>query len=1084
MPRQDAPPEGLPDYIVPVKCLGEGGMGSVWSVCDKRTDREGALKAIRPGLLTEQAIVRRFEREMRTIAQLNHPYIVQILDVGRLNTGAPYMLMEQIDGIPLIDLDLTGRSLGSLIRLFDRILAALAFAHARRIIHRDLKPDNVLVFEDELGELIPKLMDFGLAMVAVKGQLATRLTADGMVVGTPAYMAPEQACDEHHKICPATDLYAFGCMLYEMLCGAPPHVAASPMALLLAHATKPPRPFVALRTIPSAERLEPLVMRLLEKDPENRFELAADVRLELRESGLLTADEDVDTDQIGSYGDTIFEMPRVVLSEEDEVEPSDGGDALEEREVLRSNDELAVPVLAKPSEAKAQVSVLNLREPPLVGRDAARNTLQRYVEDVRDAGQAAVCLVSGPTGIGKTRLVRWLSEDGETRGALRYLRVNVGAGRSASLSALLAIVNHLRLRGLSPKQCEKALLRFFCTSDPEDWRVAGFRSLVERKESGTSSSGSSMSSTLSRVDLLLYSALQRLADSRPLLLWLDDTHTVEPRSVTTMVSNIAARQKAQPAPILTIVIDRSDSDVPSDLELAMGNLDKAWLRSGVHLDLLDAQEMHEVTRVGLQLAPRLARHVVRLADGLPLLAVALARQWHAAGLLESTPDGYQASVELARLPVPEAVQGVLLSQLELAFRGMNRELWEPTARLAAVLGRTFTVGWLRTGLASLPSRVPPLDATGFLEHTMADGLVRMQEDGAYEYTSGLMREGLLATIPSERLADLHRSAAKAKASDTHTEPGLYIEIARHQLAGRAYNEAYESFVAAARDAIGHGRLIDARDHLDKAQEALAQQEGVTGPWDTRVARVWELELTIAAKEGEVETARERLGWLQHAADRLGDPIWRGRALRAEAITLSIGSDGGAPEKPAVERAHALLADAGVLLRNADVEEDEKRTRALASVLVAHIDLLADAPEDIADDVDPLELATEAVELARKAHDTPILARSLLALGEAELEDDDLRNARNHLTEALANATDCGELESEARTLRLLAEVAARLEDYEQAEKLLYSASRGYEALGRLDTVAECHSRLASLAREQGREGDARNHERWLDLISG
>ena len=193
--------------------------------------------------------MRRFERELRTFAKLDHPYIVQVLDVGRLENNAPYMLMEQVDGLPLIDLSLEGRKLGELVRLFDRILAALAFAHANRIIHRDLKPDNVLVTTDELGELIPKLMDFGLAMVA-QSQAATRLTADGMVVGTPAYMAPEQACDEQYKIGPATDLYAFGCMLYELLCGAPPHVAANPMTLLLAHATKAPRPFVPLDTIP------------------------------------------------------------------------------------------------------------------------------------------------------------------------------------------------------------------------------------------------------------------------------------------------------------------------------------------------------------------------------------------------------------------------------------------------------------------------------------------------------------------------------------------------------------------------------------------------------------------------------------------------------------------------------------------------------------------------------------------------------------------------------------------------------------------------------------------------------------------
>ena len=1041
------PPEGLPDYLEPIKCLGEGGMGSVWSVKDLRTNKIGALKAIRPGLLTEQPIVRRFEREMRTVAQLNHPYIVQILDVGRLLTGAPYMLMEQIDGVPLIDLSLCGRSLGELIRLFDRILSALAYAHARRIVHRDLKPDNVLVYTDEVGELIPKLMDFGLAMVAAVGKQSTRLTADGMVVGTPAYMAAEQACDEQHKICAATDLYAFGVMLYELLCGSSPHIAASPMALLLAHATKPPRPFVPLPEIPSAKRLEPLIMRLLEKDPLDRFEFASDVRAELRNTGLLASDEDVESDQLGSYGDTILgmeippELPRQRSLEEKAQDEAF-------QQVTGSG------VFAVPTEKMFQVSVMNLREPPFVGRDEARNTLQRYLEDVRTAGQSALCLVSGPTGIGKSRLIRCLCEDGEARGGLRYLRVNVGAGANASLSVILAIIDHLRLTRLSQSQSESALMRFFRTEDMEDWRVVGFLSLMAKQDGSSSSLGA----TMGRIELLIYAAVQQLSFGRPLVLWLDDTQGVDNKHIQKLLRAICARQRTDPAAIFVVIVDRAEIDVPSDLELAIGNLDNAWLRKGVHLPSLSSVEALALTRDGLGLSPDLAAHVARLSNGLPLLAVALARQWHAAGLLQSTPDGFAPTTELSTLPVPEEVHKVLLGQLEVAFVGMEPALWRPIAELAAVIGRTFTLGLLKDALPRLPKRTSTIDVESFIERVLSDGIVKTTSEGHFEFTSGLIRDGILGTTSPDRMSDLHRAAARAKKKFALRRPGVYLEIAQHLLAGRTYDEAYDAFLTAARVAMSYGQDVDAQGFLESAQQAIALQDGVSGPWDPRVATVWEIELQIALRHGNLETADERKAWLEHAASRIGDPIWLAKVpLNASRILRVKGNS---------DEAQAAMLEARTQLEG--LPQSPERDRCLVETLIC-----CSATE---------EHLTNAIELSRELKDNPLLARSLLASGRQLLKQDAKKTARNHLAESLAIAREIGEMAVEGEALILLAELTWEQDELFQAEKLLNKARRCFEALGDFDIVAQCHERLADIAKRQGRRQDADMHRRWLDLI--
>ncbi len=1051
MAQPPLPPEGLPEYIEPLRPLGEGGMGTVWSVCDKRTGKVGALKSVRTALLGDTQIVRRFEREIRTFAQLHHPYIVHVHDVGRLLNNAPYILMEEVAGCPLIDLPLEGRTLGELLRLFDRILAALAEAHARRIIHRDLKPDNVLVYEDPLGELIPKLMDFGLAMVALETQTATRLTADGMVVGTPAYMAPEQACDEHHKISPATDLYAFGCMLFELLCGFPPFPGNSPMAILLAQATKPPKPFEPLPTIPDAVRLAPVISRLLEKDPLNRYELAADLRTDLRKSGLLDSNDDTDALHIGSQGDTLLGNAR----------PQFGLDDTPRRTPDASTPN-TLPRFQRPTEAQQQVSVLNLREPPFVGRIQERHTIAHYVEDVRQAQQAAVCLVHGPAGIGKSRLVQWSSEDGESRGGLRYLHVSLQAAPSPPLAILLALFNHLLLKGLSDSQCEQALMRFFHTQDPHDWRVVEYMTLAARgnKEAATSS----LNSAMGRLDLLVYAGLVELSRTRPLLLWLDDTHAVPTKQVQKLVYGICAKQSTQPIPLLLVVVDRAEANVPSDLELAIGKIDVAWIRKGIHLEALNTQDMHEITREGLQLSPRLATTVVHLAAGSPLLAVALARQWHAAGLLEATPDGYDSLGDPNELPVPDAVHAVVLKQLELAFAGLHQEQWRPLAELAVVLGKNFSLAQLNAGVAQIPTRLPLIPPETFIERALADGILNSSTDGAFEYVSGLMREGLIAMLSPERLADLHRAAARAKKHCPNTNPGALVDIANHLLAGRAWDDAYNAFFAAAQEAFGYGKLDEALALLETSKQAVAAKEGVCGPWDERVAAVWELELAIACEQRDVEAARERATWLDHAAQRMRSPLWAARTLLAKGrLSEEIGE---------FAETHRLASKAIEILDQ--VEDNDFDPHARLRTRIEVYLLLADIGQE--------HYATQALELAKTSQQRPHLAATQLSVAKNLIRRQQGEAAHLMLNQAVTSAIAEGNLRHEGEALLLLAKSEEQRGEALLAEKALNSAARCFESLGQMERLAAIHQDIAQLMRRQKRFEDAAVHEKWQRLL--
>src|SRR4051812_26343429 len=236
--------------------LGRGGMSEVWVATDTELGRLVAIK-----LLAPDADRARFEREARAVASLAHPNITQVYDYGEWE-GRPYMLLEYLPGGTLEE------RLGDAKPLPDEesfaiaagVAAGLAHAHARGVVHRDLKPSNVL-FDDE-GR--PKLADFGIArMVAGEGTL----TEAGTVLGTAAYISPEQAMGEPATT--ASDVYSFGIILYRMLTGRLPFESNDPMELVMLNRDAAPPPITSLRDDPPGT-LEATAMAALEKDPADR----------------------------------------------------------------------------------------------------------------------------------------------------------------------------------------------------------------------------------------------------------------------------------------------------------------------------------------------------------------------------------------------------------------------------------------------------------------------------------------------------------------------------------------------------------------------------------------------------------------------------------------------------------------------------------------------------------------------------------------------------------------------------------------------------------------------------------------------
>ncbi len=244
--------------------LGEGGMGSVYAVRHRALDKRFAMKVMRSDLAKQGELAARFIQEARATAAIGHPNIVQITDFGELPTGAPYFVMELLDGTPLSKLIRKGGPLPAAlaVKVLLQTASALSAAHAAGVIHRDLKPDNIHITQN--GTI--KILDFGVAKMAGAG----RLTRTGMVFGTPHYMSPEQASgtDVDHR----ADMYALGIIMYEMFTGKVPFEADSYMGVLTKHMFMVPEP--PSRVHESARELgalEDVTLRCLEKRPEERY---------------------------------------------------------------------------------------------------------------------------------------------------------------------------------------------------------------------------------------------------------------------------------------------------------------------------------------------------------------------------------------------------------------------------------------------------------------------------------------------------------------------------------------------------------------------------------------------------------------------------------------------------------------------------------------------------------------------------------------------------------------------------------------------------------------------------------------------
>ncbi|HRE91200.1 MAG TPA: serine/threonine-protein kinase [Myxococcota bacterium] len=374
--------------------LGSGGIGRVFTAIQEPLGRKVALKVLHPDLSARFDMTQRFEREARAASRLAHPGSVMVFDFGSWN-GLLYLAMELVDGPSLADLIEREFPLtcARVVELSVLLCDALEAAHAQGLLHRDLKPENILISKTPDGREQVKVCDYGLAFViGEEGKTSPRLTREGTVAGPPTFMAPEQILNK--PLDQRADLYALGCVIYEMLAGVPPFMGESSMEVLTKQLYDEPDPPSKRTRFPIPRDLEQVVLWPLQKSPGNRPQNAAELRAAL----LRAMDSPSRRTTRPSHGEVPFldreqraelagMAPRSRSTSEGPfsthtvlvVEPPDTPFESSASMVLRAQGSLVRVTSAIDKPGAAEALVVDVRRDPMAGVEEVGRHMEHYV---------------------------------------------------------------------------------------------------------------------------------------------------------------------------------------------------------------------------------------------------------------------------------------------------------------------------------------------------------------------------------------------------------------------------------------------------------------------------------------------------------------------------------------------------------------------------------------------------------------------------------------------------------------------------------------------------------------------------------
>ncbi len=1000
--------------------LAAGGFGVVWRGEHQSEGLPVAAKVMTGARVRRARYAEAFRNEVRAAAGLEHPGIVAVYDYGEVDAaaaaasgnalaaGSPYLVMELAEHGSLADLP--GPYPWPVAKgVLQSLLASLAYAHARGIVHRDLKPGNVLVSGPAHRPLL-KLADFGIAFPMHADVDDGETNA---AIGTPRYMAPEQLRSAWRDFGPWTDLYALGCVAWQLLTGSPPFVRNGPMALMMAHLRDPVPPLPPTLGVPAG--VEDWLRALLEKDPARRPRSAADAAW-----ALAALPGDAEPLPLGAVGATAVSLEPTLdlVPGEDPTLVDPTGPALP-RTGPEGEAETTVPLspmragpmptwrrdtpLVPPAALRdAGLGLFGLRGLPLVGREAERDALWAALRGACDTGLPGVVVLEGAAGTGKTRLGTWLGERAHEVGAARLLHAHHAAQPGPGDGLAPMLVRALRTAGLAGDALVARVARALelTESDP---LVVAVAALIAGEVSDDTSIRVRLQSAEER-GVVVRRALARLAVERALVVLLDDA--VWAPDTLGFVEQAMATQHPAPFPVLFVLTARSEALPERPAAAArLEALGRPPRGRRLELGPLPADQQLTLVRELLGLEGALAARVAERAAGNPQFAVQVVGDWVERGLIERGEQGYRLAAG-ADAELPTDLHAAWDARVDRLLAGRPADDG-PALELAATLGPApDPVEWSQVcGRANVqPTR-------GLVDALLSVRLARAPDEGAvgWRFAQGMFREALLRRARQAGRAAAHhmRCAEMLAFGGDGATADRPERLGRHLLAAGDPAAALRPLLEAARRHFETGAYA-------RAQLCLAEREGAltalgVSPADPRRAFGDLLRCWIDRSVGDRAAAERRLAAVDAVVDRHAQP-----ALRAQ-----------------VDFMRGVLAFAGgqVAAARAPLREAE---RAFAQ--------LGDRP--------------------RLAHCRSELAK-VLAQGGA------LDGATEALQAALTDFVDLGDARGEARCHLGLAVLARARGDLPGVEAALARARDGFDRAGARLGVAESLNQLGDCARLQG-----------------
>ena len=838
--------------------IGVGGMAEVWRAEHAALGTAVAVKVITGGRALDPRYHERFTREVQAVARLNHPGIVRVFDYGKvegegghgIRPGSPFLAMELADGGTVeehVPTDFAG-----LRRVLLHVLDALAYSHARGVVHRDIKPGNVLLARRDDGSVRAKLTDFGIAHADDPDTDMTRGSLNE-ASGTPDYMPPEQLQGRWRDYGPGTDLYALGCMAWEIATQSVPFRGTSAIQIAMAHMVEELPAFEPAFPVPDG--FSQWLHRLLEKEPHDRFERAADAAFMLGRLGLAAssswdgpssaafvpsrpstgdefsyaADDDADEttvltqmlDWAPAAASEVFDADDSTtvlnLSEMSWVEASAEGEEIAEVPPVpvdwRRESADAGPVVAGMG-----LGLFGLREIPFVGRHDERDAIWEGLRDVATRRKPRTIVISGRSGTGKSRLVQWISERAEEVGAATAMCAVHGTVESSKHGIAHMLERYFVTWRLEDFESVRVRVQDFVQRMWADDPRAGME-FVDQEARALTSVAAPHAITSPGEDVVFASSqerlacvqrmLERVATSRPLILWIDDAQWGE--EALELATSVL---QSSDLPVLVLLTVQEDTTPDDGARALLEQIARHPSTRQLHLDDLEPTYQFELVQKLAGLDDRATERVVAATGGNPLFAIQLVGHWVERGALVPTHDGFRVTSDG---DLPSEIHSLWKRRVQDLVTRFGGESQRIALELAATLGDDVAeIEWQAT---CMYAEVEPHER---LINELVDQGLTMRFEGGFSFVHKLLADSIRTEAHARNTARHHHlMCADVLRTIYGRNPDRVLErVANHFVQAEEWEQAVEPLEELVKKQLAAGELVEAMATLELRTEAL------------------------------------------------------------------------------------------------------------------------------------------------------------------------------------------------------------------------------------------------------------------------